>query len=652
MQLIKQNSFVSTDKLLVARLAIFVTAFLISFQSFGAAQSCETLFRESELNGARFLLGRDANLAKSKGVVKSARDRQTQSTDSIQNINSWLERQQALVERSQSEPRLLERLKLSLLRNSVIKEADIPESYFALQVKIARERGHGSIELTSDQKKQIATLVVRDQTKSLESWIDYLFSRDTDMYPMWAKYWSYTGLLKLGRFDVESNSFTSRSRLQVTPFAELNREALGYVMDAIVRKVDGKSLSDIKNPALLRVLDGANFGKLYAAALKQANGGRRDLSVTSGEWLRFPAKSDPSLLSKSLEGMSTGWCTAAEETARQQLQLGDFWVYYSHDAQKKSRVPRIAIRMEGQRIAEVRGVAKNQNLDPIIADTQVLNSKLNTFGSEGAKYQRRESDMRRLSEIETKAKLAALTIEDLRFLYEIDAPISGFGYGKDPRIAELKAVRDPKADYATIFDIKREEITIGNEFRFGEGVKVHIGSLNLRYSDLRYRELPEMVFGDVLISSMVPEALRGGKLPRAIYGDLTMLDVVSMEDLTFPEVVAGTLYVSHTVSMKRVKLPARVGSITLEKLNEAVDVKFPEQSGDVNLVRYEGRPTSFLRLPRKIQGDLRLPSLARLEGITQPEHVDGAVELNALSPAEMTKLQPQLRAQLRLAPGN
>lgn len=34
-------------------------------------------------------------------------------------------------------------------------------------------------------------------------WLDYLFSKDTDMYPTWFKYYVFQGMLKLGYFDKE-----------------------------------------------------------------------------------------------------------------------------------------------------------------------------------------------------------------------------------------------------------------------------------------------------------------------------------------------------------------------------------------------------------------------------------------------------------------
>ena len=86
--------------------------------------------------------------------------------------------------------------------------------------------------------------------------------------------------------------------------------------------------------------------------------------------------SDHLPLVNSLKGMNTGWCTAGEKTAEAQLRDGDLHVYYSIDQNNKLTIPRIAIRMEGNRIGEVRGVAADQNLDSAIAGADILQMKL------------------------------------------------------------------------------------------------------------------------------------------------------------------------------------------------------------------------------------------------------------------------------------
>ena len=157
---------------------------------------------------------------------------------------------------------------------------------------------------------------------------------------------------------------------------------------------------------------------------------------------------------KSLEEYPLEWCTVDRDTAQTQLQGGDFHVYYSLDENGEAKVPRLAIRMEDSNIAEVRGIAPDQNLDPYISS--VLEKKLEKFGPEGEKYKKKTKDMEYLTEVAEKSKAdKELSKENLRFLYEIDSPIEGFGYQEDPRIAELRATRDPEVDMPIIFECER-----------------------------------------------------------------------------------------------------------------------------------------------------------------------------------------------------
>jgi hypothetical protein len=125
-------------------------------------------------------------------------------------------------------------------------------------------------------------------------------------------------------------------------------------------------------------------------------------------------------------------------------------VYYSLDEAGKPTIPRAAIRMQKNGIAEVRGVAAEQNLDPYIAP--VVQAKLAEF-PDGKQYEKKADDMKQLTLIERKTQAKQnLTRDELVFLYEIDAPIEGFGYKRDPRITELRKTRNSEADMPLVFD--------------------------------------------------------------------------------------------------------------------------------------------------------------------------------------------------------
>ncbi|OIO46244.1 MAG: hypothetical protein AUJ28_02860 [Parcubacteria group bacterium CG1_02_37_51] len=191
---------------------------------------------------------------------------------------------------------------------------------------------------------------------------------------------------------------------------------------------------------------------------------------TRGKWVKYQKDTEPTALWASLQNKGTAWCTKGFTTAKTQLEGGDFYVYYTLDKKGQATIPRIAIRMQGNDIGEVRGVEdSDQNMEGnMIA---IAEKKLNTFpGAE--QYKEKTADMKQLTEIYSRHKQGEeLTKEDLRFLYEIDKPIQGFGYKKDPRIEEL--TRDVAKDVSIIFECTQEQIA-RNINEVDEGTKAYI----------------------------------------------------------------------------------------------------------------------------------------------------------------------------------
>lgn len=396
--------------------------------------------------------------------------------------------------------RNLELLKRRLYEEVIIKSEGIPESYFENQKRLAREQGHGDIEITDEMREQLSEVIISDQRTTLDNWVDYFTSSDSESYPMWAKYWAFAGMLKLSTYDKEKHSFDKRDKDTVAPFPDLNREALAYAVDVIVKKAKQEHISDAEdNPELQKLLQGANFGKLYAYAIEKVTPTEEnELINTKGIWVKFPQNTAPTTyipegfdqpLVPSLQGYGTGWCTAGETTARIQLQGGDFYVYYSYDKNGQPIIPRVAIRMQDQEIGEVRGVAPEQNLDPFIGD--VVTEKLQDFGQEGEAYQKKSADMKYLTAIERRSKRGEeLSKDDLRFLYEIDAPIGGFGYQCDPRIKEIKDQRNPEEDAPIVFECSSNEIAWKQE-DVNEKTKAYIGEWNVEIFQ-KIRQYPDI----------------------------------------------------------------------------------------------------------------------------------------------------------------
>ncbi len=329
----------------------------------------------------------------------------------------------------------------------LIKPENFPDSYFELQKRIARERGQVAEEIPENIREQMINTAIEDQRASLDAWIDYLSSDDA-VYPTWFKYYVWKNITRLSQFDKERGEFKKRTSSTVAPFPDIYREPLAQIADAYEKvKEDNKNLKDEEVQELFSKKFPTIYGELIQKTLEQQVESNEEIK---GEWVKYEKGNmeDAEKLFQSLENKGTGWCTAGHSTAKTQIESGDFYVYYTAD-KDGAQQPRIAIRMQGNQIGEVRGILPHQNLEPIMQG--VLEEKLKDFGSEAESYQKKSEDMKRLTLIEQKDN-ESLSAEDLIFLYEIKSKIKGFGYGDDPRIQEIRNKRDKNNDYLLISD--------------------------------------------------------------------------------------------------------------------------------------------------------------------------------------------------------
>jgi hypothetical protein len=85
-------------------------------------------------------------------------------------IQNYLDRFTEIIERKEpaKRERGIEALKHILHDKFVIKEEEIPEGYYENQKRLAREQGHGDIEIADETRNQLAEVIITDQKSSLD----------------------------------------------------------------------------------------------------------------------------------------------------------------------------------------------------------------------------------------------------------------------------------------------------------------------------------------------------------------------------------------------------------------------------------------------------------------------------------------------------
>lgn len=580
--------------------------------------------------GEEFLNKIYKDLHNSEIVMHSAQ----KSDNKNEKVERYLDRIENVTNRAfdinrKSSKNNIEYLKKLYYKKYVIKEEDIPESYFILQEKLAKERGMGNLHYTEDLKQKEKEIIIKEQEENLNTWIEYLASRDTEMYPTWFKYYVFQGMLKLGNYDKENGEYTKRTKHTIKPFIEINREALAMVYDSLYNFLQKEEISDNELKILLQ---SGNFGKLYSYFVKVLDSISKDnTNSDEGIWKKYNMGSNPEILYNDIHGKGTGWCTAGGiETAKTHIEGGDFYVYYTKDKEGNYTCPRIAIRKEYDEIAEIRGIASNQNLEPNME--KVVEEKLK--GAEfpdREEYKKKVNDMQMMTYIYTKYQnKVELTKEELRFLYEIDNKIKGFGYGKDPRIEEIRDTRDVKKDLSIALGCSENQITFKMEEVLKGNSIYHYGNLDfISFTSAKGLHLPQYISSFLDLRNLISS--EGLILPKYVGGSLYLNNLKSALGLILPEYVGADLELNNLINAKELIFPKYIGGyLDLSSLTNPEGLVLPKYIGGSldlrNLTNAVG-----LKLPNKINGNLILRSIANPKGLILPEYIERNLSLINLS---------------------
>ena len=530
--------------------------------------------------------------------IKSYDDKPKDLKEKVNRLNDYLDKLKRVQDRAIDNNRYLYMVKKLYYDRYVIKEDNIPDGYLKFLENQYLEQGHGHINLVEpntykdeELRKEHIETIIREQKDSLDNWLNYFLSKDSDYLPMWAKVWAFQGMLQIGNLNKNKDGYDKRSKTTTNPFVSFDSEILGRCVSLIEETFEKKEMTDEE---VKKLVESGSFSKLYGKLL--ASKKQVKAETTDGIWIKYNQESEDDIkikvdqgketeyikLYNSLQGYNTGWCTAgSRETAKKQLLGGDFYVYYSKDKEGKYKVPRLAIRMNGNQIGEIRGIAENQNIESNME--LILEEKLKDF-PDASMYKKKVSDMKLLTNIYNKyLNKEELTKDELRFLYELDELIYGFGYRSDPRIKEILDGRNKLDDLMLLCECDKEQIILDGDYdklrKSDKTIKYFYGGLWL--DDITGEDglvFPEIMCGDLCLTGFLDTGKM--KLPRILLGELNLGNFIisDIKNIDLPEIIDGTLHLWGVTNSEGLILPKKInGDLHLWELNSLIGITLSEE---------------------------------------------------------------------------
>lgn len=359
------------------------------------------------------------------------------------------------------------------LESLTIRAEDFSDSYWEAKKKeYALRSGVVVDELPADIKAEYVKTEQNGQRVELREWMDYL---SQEPYPTWFKVYAIDGVSKMGISPTTGES-TKRRKGDVYAYPNFDAAILNEVYDAIADfyglsgdtqqspddPVDesGRTVRDSELEALVK---SGNFAKLWAhfdTPDRVISTPERAEDVR-GEWVEYglDQAKEISNAARGIEKGGQGWCVVSVPVARHYMARGEyghledyddkdrqskgkFILFHLQDEQGRktsSACASIRLGVDGN-VAEISGKCKGQALPESLLD--VVEEKVKTLPG-GEEFMPAFKDDKRLVRLfETYLNDGTISYEDLRFIYQVDRPISSLGKYRseyDDRAAKLRA---------------------------------------------------------------------------------------------------------------------------------------------------------------------------------------------------------------------
>ena len=461
---------------------------------------------------------------------------------------------------------------------------------------IKREDIKNSMEDTKDK-------IIKSQQESLDNWLDYLMKEEKS-YPMWARYWAFQGMLKLGKHDKDTNSFATRSKRTTYPFIELNKEALKQTMNLIITAVDNNKVDDI---TLEELIDNGNFGKIYAYNIKKQLEKQNRINTDEGIWKTY-WNGEAKRLVEDIYAKNTGWCISSEAISNNYLDMGNMYIYYTKDELGDYTIPRICIRKENIYVVEVKGVLDDKgNLEASMIDIAI--KELDKLKN-GESFKQIGENLKKLAEIVEKVKKRKeLSTEDLVFIYEINGPIKTYTIYDDPRIKQITNRRNTKEDLARIFNCKPKNICTKQEkLTKNNNYYVYYGDIHYENEEI---EIPPVVIGNINLGDH--KEVKGLENLELVTGSLRGAELLSSKNFQNLKQVTGSLELIRLKDSKGLENLEKVGrTLNIYSLEDLTGLRSLKETGNLNV--HSAVSSKGLENLSIVRGNLDIANMIDLSG--------------------------------------
>ena len=304
------------------------------------------------------------------------------------------------------------------------------------------------------------------QEETLNQWVSYLKQSD---YSDAFKYLMLDAVLT-HNYDLKSLKYrkrTNKTSRNISPF-DAGTLAMVYASDS---KNLLKSYVEMQQENLDNIINASQVDK-----------------TSEGKWLKFDGGPNAENINETATALSqlvqdTYWCT--KTNALGQLREGDFYVYVT------GKSPRIAIRMEGDKVGEVRGNASSkQDLEPEMLPVAETFLKENIPNNSGKKWLDSIEFNKKAKEFIERVKKGIGEKEILEYADIVsDGKKYNTDYGENGFVEKAKSIFRDKNYYnedildrvafnADEFDADKTEYLIGN-IRFGSHDIKTLGNLKV-----------------------------------------------------------------------------------------------------------------------------------------------------------------------------